>query len=262
MKKLLFIKAISLVLSICLFFNVSAITFPFAGINIEIPDSLKYKINDKGILNISGKEFNIYFATFGNPEISDKVEFDIDKIFMNFDKSTLSLNNFTQFSEENHTSDIYYPKRYIQRHYISNKDNRYNVVTYTFYTPKRPYVCAVYYTGEVIPAEFKDIISSIDDNSSFLSRQWSAVKEGGGLILLFGVIAGIISNIIGMFCNRDSYYTKIAIFVTIVFIILSLWFYPNCILFTLFVALLCFLLSMCGASLTFKELINSILEYI
>ena len=148
--------------------NISVISYgeriTFAGISMEIPDSMKYEFYDNGILSIVGKDCAMYFVTLGDPKISDKVNFDSDEIFKDLDRQLLPIDKYYDLqSIEKNNTDIYNHNINVRKKYVGRDNNSDIFLTQTFYTSKRPYVAAINYFGEETPASFDDIISSVDD---------------------------------------------------------------------------------------------------
>lgn len=257
-----FSKSLPFILTLCATFTVHAVNIPFAGLNVEIPDSMEYKLYDTNMLQIAGHNYNVYLATFGFPDMSDRIEFNIDNTLKTLDKTIFLLKDYTLVSEVDKTEGLYYPECYVRRHYNYDKNKRRNVVTHTFYTPKRPYVAAVEYLEDSTPAVFDEIINSIDDNSTILSRQLSAVSTGFGLIAIMVIVGSFLCAIIGIFCDRDKHAVKIATAVTVILGILAFWYAPSCILLNIIAICACFVLGWCAASLPLEMLLTNILENI
>lgn len=235
----------------------------FAGLSLEVPDTMKWQLYDNGVLSIVGSDCAIYLSTLGDPEISDKVNFDDDEIFKDLDRKLLPIDKYYSIqSVEKNDMDIYYPNINVRKKYIAHNDSSDIFLTQTFYTPKRPYVAAVNYFGPDCPAVFDDIMGSVDDGSSFFSRQWEALKEGAWTIIVWGLVAAILSHIIGYFCNRDKYAVRISLTVTVLITTVFFILFPNCILTGILVSVFSYGLGWFGANSSFSEFLESILKEI
>lgn len=241
--------------------SASAAEVSYAGLKLEVPDSVIVDTEESG-LRMRTKDWTMFITTYGDPEISDKVEFDLKKTFKSFDQLVFNLKNDTITSVEDMTEGVYYPDRYIRRHYASKSQSPVHFTTHTFYTPKRPYIAAIEYIGEQPPAAFDDILASIDDGSNFFSRQWSAVAEGWFLILVFGVCSMIAAHLIGYMFDRERSYTWIAAFVTVAALVIFFIIYPDCILLGIMTGVACYLLGCAGAYSNFEEVAKNVMENI
>lgn len=261
MKVLCSIKLSILLSGILFSLSMRGENLTFGDITLEIPDSMEFELHDNGILTIVGNDCAIYFATLGDPAISDKVNFDSDEIFNNLDRKLFPIDKYYgKQSEEAHTMGIYYPEMSVRRVYTAYDDPSDTFVTYTFYTPKRPYVAAINYHGDNCPSVFEDVADSIDDSSSFFSRQWFIVKDGFWLIIVLAFLSLIICHIIGYFCNREKNAVKIGVIITILFTIGFFVFFPKCIFAGVLIAILCFIFGCGGAYCSFSMMLESVLK--
>lgn len=232
----------------------------FAGLSIQVPDSLSitYPEQSNNVIIISSNAGMMCISTYGDPEISEKVEFDIKVVFEKLHTMMFNLEGWKLDRIYNNTSEMLFPLRYVTRFY--SKPGHGYVTTRTFYTPDRPYVAAVQHTTPELPAEFVAVIDATRSKYSRFGVQWQSVKDYWFCILFLACIGMVVANIIGCFFDRKYYALKIAIAVSITVLSIFLFIYPSAIMLTVIAAFLVFPLSWLSATISLGDLLIGVLN--
>lgn len=176
----------------------------FADISIDLPDEASVQYDStQTMVRARIADATLYLTTLGDPSISRKVDFDENRVLADMHKELLNFDRLKPVDEQSNHDSFNFRASYARRIYADATRPERKAMSYTFYTPSRPYCIVVTYTGDELPEPFAAAIGSVRDDLSPLAWQWNVFRNTWAIAIFFFVGAMLLAQMAGWAMNRE-----------------------------------------------------------